>query len=336
MKKDKNLHNFPFYSIIIPVYNVSKYIEDCLKSILGQSFEDFEIIIINDGSTDNSGEICDNYAINNNCIKVVHKLNSGTASARNTGLKIAKGKYIWFVDSDDLIAENSLNYLYELLKKYENISVLNFAKRDFNDHEVQEVSFQISINFFEIVQNSGDSVGMMPSSVCFSLYERNFLLGKNLKFEEDNVFEDEFFNLKLYINQRFNFLNTNFPLYLYRKGNQYSKTSLKDSESLYEKCLSKIKLFQYISQIRENKQNNEFLSYKKRVYAEYALHFLEGYLKSKSSERKENLTEFFKENILSIPIQGTYFKRSQIMRLLYNLNPSLFIGYIKLLILLQK
>ncbi len=98
-------------SVIVPVYNVKEYIERCIKSILRQSYQNIEIIIVNDGSTDGSGELCDKIALTDKHIRVVHKKNGGSSSARNCGLKYAQGEYIGFVDSDDYISEN----MYELL-----------------------------------------------------------------------------------------------------------------------------------------------------------------------------------------------------------------------------
>ncbi|RYJ37834.1 Glycosyltransferase, group 2 family protein [Flavobacterium anhuiense] len=334
MKEDNC--NSLFFSIIIPVYNAERYIEDCLNSILNQSFQDFEIILVNDGSTDSSGKICDNYSLNNSCIKVIHKTNSGTAGARNSGLKIAKGEYLWFVDGDDLIEKNSLTDLQKLVETYNCIPVINFIKIDFKDDQLKnlKVGFPQIINSF--VGNTKKTPDGMPSSVCLSIYNRSFLLDKDLRFEEDNFFEDEFFNLKLYTSFSFNFLNINLPLYFYRRANEESKTSLKDGKSLYEKCLSKIRLFLYVSQIKRNETNNDFLSYKKRVYAEYALQFFELCLRQNEEKYTKNIVKIIKKNILKIPTQGTYFKASQIKRLLYNLNPDIFIIYIRLLILLKK
>ena len=92
----------PEISIIIPVYKVEKYICECVDSILAQEYKDFEIILVDDGSPDRCPEICDNYANTDNRIKVIHKPNGGLSSARNAGLAQAKGRYVWFVDSDDL------------------------------------------------------------------------------------------------------------------------------------------------------------------------------------------------------------------------------------------
>ncbi len=95
------------FSIVVPVYKVEGYIEKCIKSIQVQTFEDYELILIDDGSTDGSGKICDDYASKDGRISVIHKENGGVVSARNAGLSVAKGKYILFVDADDWIAENT-------------------------------------------------------------------------------------------------------------------------------------------------------------------------------------------------------------------------------------
>ena len=113
-------------SVIVPVYNVEKYLSKCVESIINQTYKDLELILVDDGSLDNSGNICDNYAKNDNRIKVVHKENGGLSSARNAGLDIASGEYISFVDSDDWIDENAYE---ELVKKIvsANANIICFA-----------------------------------------------------------------------------------------------------------------------------------------------------------------------------------------------------------------
>lgn len=103
----------PEISVIVPVYNVEKYIEKCVCSILEQTFTDFELILIDDGSTDSSGQYCDKIQEQDERIKVIHKKNGGLSSARNAGIDVATGKYLTFIDSDDYIAENMLNELYQ-------------------------------------------------------------------------------------------------------------------------------------------------------------------------------------------------------------------------------
>ena len=94
-------------SVIIPVYNVEKYLRKCVDSVLAQDIADMEVILIDDGSPDNSGAICDEYAEKDTRVKVIHKENGGAATARNVGLDIARGKYITFVDSDDYLLPNT-------------------------------------------------------------------------------------------------------------------------------------------------------------------------------------------------------------------------------------
>jgi glycosyltransferase involved in cell wall biosynthesis len=110
--------NIPIISIIVPVYKAAEYLTDCLDSILSQTFTDFELILINDGSPDNSGKICDDYAAKDSRIKVIHKSNGGASSARNAGVDLARGKYIGWVDADDRIDRNMYSKLINLSESY--------------------------------------------------------------------------------------------------------------------------------------------------------------------------------------------------------------------------
>ena len=103
----------PKLTIIVPVYKVEQYLPECIESILAQTFSDFELLLIDDGSPDNSGVICDNYAAKDERIRVIHKANGGVSSARNAGLDNANGEYIVFVDSDDIVLKDYLKHLYE-------------------------------------------------------------------------------------------------------------------------------------------------------------------------------------------------------------------------------
>lgn len=128
----------PKISVIVPVYKVEQYIHRCVDSILAQSFTDFEIILVDDGSPDNCGKICDEYAQKDSCVKVFHKPNGGVSSARNLGLNNAKGEWVTFIDSDDYIeqgffsipkdtSEDLLIQNYKVLKN-EECKILNLKK----------------------------------------------------------------------------------------------------------------------------------------------------------------------------------------------------------------
>lgn len=118
-----------FFSVVVPVYNVEKYLRECIESFLCQTFTDFEMILVNDGSTDNSGLICDEYAEKDSRIKVLHKQNGGMSDARNKGTEMASGKYVVYIDSDDYVS--SSEFLMELFEKAESdpdIIVYKFKK----------------------------------------------------------------------------------------------------------------------------------------------------------------------------------------------------------------
>ena len=112
-------------SIIVPVYNSEKYLDACIDSILSQSFRDFELILVDDGSKDSSAQICDEYASQDTRVRVIHKANGGVSAARNDGLDIAKGEYITFIDSDDWVEREYL----ETLSNYRDYDIVFFSPR---------------------------------------------------------------------------------------------------------------------------------------------------------------------------------------------------------------
>ena len=109
----------PKVSVIIPVYKVEKYLDECLKSMDKQTYKDFELILVDDGSPDSCGEVCEEYAKNHENTKVIHQENAGLSQARNNGVKVASGDYIIFVDSDDYVTDDYIDYLVNLAEKYD-------------------------------------------------------------------------------------------------------------------------------------------------------------------------------------------------------------------------
>src|SRR5699024_6485655 len=107
----------PLISVIVPCYNVEEYLPKCVESILNQTYRNLEIFLVNDGSLDRSGEICDEYVVKDTRIKVIHKENGGLSDARNVALDIMTGEYVTFVDSDDYVAEDYVEYLYKLIEE---------------------------------------------------------------------------------------------------------------------------------------------------------------------------------------------------------------------------
>ena len=119
MSAENIVHNVDLISVIVPVYNVEEYLGQCIESIKNQTYQNLEIILIDDGSTDSSGRLCDNAAETDPRIKVIHKQNGGLSDARNCGIDSAHGKYIFFIDSDDYIAENCVEYLHGLAVRHD-------------------------------------------------------------------------------------------------------------------------------------------------------------------------------------------------------------------------
>lgn len=327
LNKSKNL----FISIIVPVYNVQQYIEECVQSLIGQNFQSYEIILINDGSTDDSGLICDNFAAEYSHIRVIHKQNGGTSSARNVGILLAKGEFLWFIDSDDLVFKDSLSILQMVLMNNDKVDVCNFTKINFIDVKTnlqKDLLFKDLKNEVFVLESTNIDI---PSSVCHSIFKKKFLLEIGILFNESNHFEDEFFNLELYFNFHFKILRIDYPLYIYRKNRENSKTSSQNGEQLFKKCVSMIDLYQYINDIPQSSSNLNLINFRKKYYAEIGLSLLGDYIKNSNSDKKKVLLRLFEDKIAYIPLKGKLFKKSQIPRLLYNLNVRLFALYSYLL-----
>lgn len=190
----------PIVSVIIPVYNVEKYLSECLTSIINQTYRNLEIILVDDGSTDGSGDICDKYAQNDSRIKVIHNVNGGVSLARNIGIDISKGEWIYFMDSDDIIENETIN---ESL----NTSLKDGTDMCFFDYDVfngKERKRHCAINSSESVftdlqhiKTFIDYFSGMGS--IWNFIVKSEFLKRNLKFDESiNISEDELFKLQVY------------------------------------------------------------------------------------------------------------------------------------------
>lgn len=174
-------------SIIIPVYKVEKYLAKCLDSVINQTYKNLEIILIDDGSPDNSGKICDEYAKKDNRIKVIHKENGGVSSARNAGISIAKGKYIGFVDSDDWLELNMYEKLMEYAKK-DNSDITRIRYYKVYENEKIYPNYEVEIKGKIDLKSQRENVlnnllsGKLHAYLCLLLIRKE-LLEKNLLFD---------------------------------------------------------------------------------------------------------------------------------------------------------
>jgi len=189
----------PLISVIVPVYNTGNYLEKCVESILNQTFRDFELLLINDGSTDNSGELCDKFAGSDSRIIVFHKKNEGVADARNIGIKSANGKYLTFVDSDDWIDEQYLqNFLCPSLDENEHTFVIQGVLKEVKDHTAHRFEFPILHLKKEQLSALFSDYRILESGfVCAKLYNREIIHQNNIRFQKDiKVHEDLLFMLE--------------------------------------------------------------------------------------------------------------------------------------------
>ncbi len=204
----------PLVSVIIPVYNVEKYLARCVDSVLAQTYPNVEIILVDDGSPDSSGAICDEYAALHENVQVVHKKNGGLASARNAGMRVATGEYLFFIDSDDWIDPETLQELVEIGEKtgvdfvrytpvyagwpnHADGEMYNIAKEKVLHEGIFTKENIVRDIYPRLFAQENLDMGVIVSA-CRSLYKTSFLKAHNLVFDESIKYaEDTYFSAKL-------------------------------------------------------------------------------------------------------------------------------------------
>lgn len=205
---------YELISVIIPVYNVAAYLPQCLESVLSQSCSDLQVILIDDGSTDASGAICDEYAAKDPRVVVIHQKNGGAAAAKNAGLRAATGKYLSFVDSDDYLEPGAYEHMLHLLHTY-NADVVQCAFRDaFKNFSVDQVGIhskkEYDVRSYMKLYTTDWTCGLMTDK----LYVRALFDG--IFFEEGHKIDDEYFTYRGIMNAQ-KIVRDNFVIYNYRK-----------------------------------------------------------------------------------------------------------------------
>ncbi len=266
-------------SVIVPIYNAEQYLEKCIDSIINQSYTNLEIILVNDGSTDNSGAICDEYAKRDSRIIVIHKENGGLSSARNAGLDIARGEYISFVDSDDWIEHDMLETLY-------NACVSNDAEVSCGGrYDVYPRSTIVGlcpqksecVSAVEMIRKLFASVEC-DCSVCDKLFERS--LFDKIRFPIGQINEDEAIIYNL-LNDVKSVAMVNKPLYNYfHRSSSISTSDFTERKLIYMENAIKIKSF-VIEKYPELKYDAEVF------YATKIFWFLTMIAESSKSARKK-------------------------------------------------
>lgn len=187
---------YPKISVIVPVHNVEQYLSRCIDSILSQTFTDFELLLIDDGSTDNSGKICDKYAKKDCRIKIFHKVNGGVSSARNFGLNHALGEWACFCDSDDYVSNT---YLHNLEKQIICSKQIIMTGYDIIGSEIKNKYHNICLKKNEFIKYLLEKNIIFNSQPWGKLYNLKLIRSNNICFPENiNLGEDAIFNIKYY------------------------------------------------------------------------------------------------------------------------------------------
>lgn len=202
-------------SVIIPIYNVEKYLPKCIESIINQTYQNLEIILVNDGSTDTCPQICEDYAAKDNRIKVIHKKNGGLSDARNAGYELVTGDFIAFVDSDDLISKNFYKDLMKIANE-ENADIVECGIFRFKDEkELQNIEFESTLEKFDTEKALESLMKEQLKQVVWNkLYKTKIV--DNLLFEKGKIHEDEFWTYQVFARAN-KIVKTSTPLYFYRQ-----------------------------------------------------------------------------------------------------------------------
>ncbi len=310
------MENNQLISIVVPIYNVEKYLDDCIKSIIGQTYKNIEIILVDDGSTDKSGEVCENYAKYDKRIKVIHKENGGLSDARNEGLKIANGQYITFIDSDDYVNEEFVEILYKSIKKYNaDISICNYdlieEKSTYRKENKKNIKDITQLDNKECLKRTYSNEKGMEFLAWAKLYNKDLFVKNCIIYPKGKIHEDTYTTYKLIYYSK-NIVYNDVSLYYYRKRNgsimnsNVSITILDGLEATKESC-----------EFFEKNKESELLTL---AFNDYMRKSLEVYYKIENKYENKN-----KINILDyIVSEGKKNFRKYIKKINYSIKKKIF------------
>lgn len=287
--------NSQLISIIVPVYNVEDYLEKCVYSIINQKYKNLEIILVNDGSIDNSGLICEELSKLDNRIKVYHKKNGGLSDARNYGVDKAKGEYIGFVDSDDYIHENMYSHLYEVANK-EDADVVECSFLLDYGNKIREYNTEI---YYKILDREGYlkeylTMERVYGAVCWKLIKAE--IAKKIKFPIGKFYEDAFYSYEL-INIANKYVITSEKMYYY-----LMRPNSITNKKFEVRHVDNIEISnKFLNFTIENYKNLEEEAFNKEVYAYFSvlnkILELDNY---KDNEYLKDIISYFRKNLYRI------------------------------------
>lgn len=295
-------------SIIIPVYNQEKYLTSCLESVEKQTYGNFEVIVVNDGSTDRSGYICDNFAVQDSRIHVIHQKNAGIGVARNVGMKCSTGEYITFIDSDDWVSPNYLQYMFDAAEK-EKVDIvecgINYSL------EKCELVADEDVDLYQIVTSQVALSGMIQDKnfhqvVWNKLYRKELI--ENIPFPEGKIHEDEYWTYQVYGNAKRIALISNNLYYYYMHDGSIMRTtfSMSNLSVIDAKCKRQIYIEKNYPEIK-NISGTDLLG-TLIVLTQKVLKYLEG---EEQKQGLEILKKYRNETIakMTFEIEGNWIKK---------------------------
>ncbi len=291
--------NQPLISVIVPVYNTEKYLKKCIDSVINQTYKNLDIILVDDGSIDNSGYICDEYAKLDKRIRIIHQENKGRTSVRKSGIKIAKGEYIGFVDSDDWIELDMYEYMMKMmmLHSVEMVSVGMICEH--KDYFAPEPLYKEGVYRQDLDENTYDyenfivnnNISFIYPSMCDKLHKRNLVEKFYLSLPDDlMIFEDG-----AYSYGTVPFLNS---IYISNKYayhyNRYNALSINNNLNI-DYIQDAIKFYSYLRHLYSEHKHKETLCFQLNKY------LLSNIISIMLSEKPNNIIKFIFRNIDKIP-----------------------------------
>lgn len=310
----------PLLSVIIPVYNVEKYLKRCLESILVQSWNDYEIILVDDGSTDSSPLICDSYAEKYAMIRVIHKENKGLSDTRNRGIEQAFGEYVYFPDSDDWLEPNTFSELSDVIEEL-TYDIISFNREFVTSEEDEVISEKSRIQklsgkqaLLEMLQQ-GDITGFANDKI----YRKNLFLDNDIEFPVGKYYEDLGTNYKLFLKATKVYV-TNQKYYHYLITNPDSITQSWNEQKLQD-MFGFYREIYYSPLVREKFEELE-IEILQAYYINGLIHILSSLYKSNISAQYSDIEKDIKQEIVknSLGVTKLLNQPNKIKYLLYKLG----------------
>jgi glycosyltransferase involved in cell wall biosynthesis len=291
----------------MPFYNVEKYLTESIDSILEQSFSSFELILVNDGSTDNSRSIAESYQRNDDRIIIVDKPNGGASSARNLGISISNGMYIYFIDSDDIILSNTLEFAKTIIDR-EALDVLAFCAEPFydKDYEIDEDYLCKVRKYYErnyiksgiyqsdVFSNIMSQHDVFVASVCLFFTKADIVKKTRLEFKEGIMHEDELFTRKLF-SLRLNLFFSREKIYLRR----IRKASVSTNPISVYKAVSYLKIAEELEMLKNRSDFSKEMPDDAKSFYDLSISVLEGIF-DRDKEYKSAVMQIYKSTLYRI------------------------------------